>query len=264
MLDAHNHLHFEEFDDDREEVVDRAIAAGLSGMVLADYDSSRRELSANLASRPGIWTTAGLHPWALRELDDDGIDHELAGLRDLDWSPFCGLGELGLDRAIDVPWETQRRVFCEQLGLACDLNLPIVVHCVRANDELAAILEKEGVPGRGGMVHSFWGSTEQARRLVDLGLCLSIGTQLTKSQPDKMKQALNESGLDRLIIETDAPSRPPAQKDESRNEPGYLPCVVESLALVLGSEASAVAEVTEKNARAMFDLGDERLAPMEK
>ena len=263
MIDAHNHLHFDAFDEDRDAVIERAHDAGVTAMVLAGYDASRREIAVRLARRAGIFATAGLHPWALRDLDEDGVEAELSALEALDWAPFCALGELGLDWAIEVDHGLQRRVFVRQLTLARERDLPLVVHCVRANDEVAAILEKEGVPGRGGIIHSFWGSQQQAERFVRLGLSLSVGTQLTKGQPTKIVDALTAVGLESLLVETDAPSRPPAGHASRRNEPAYLSCVVDALALVLRTSREEVADATARNARKIFDLRDESLAAVE-
>lgn len=254
MFDAHNHLQFAAFDRDREHAIRRAIEAGVRAMVLAGYDDDRRPLAAELAHRPGVGATAGLHPWAIGTTD---VEAELAALRALDWTPFCAVGELGLDWARatdDAARQRQTEVFRAQLAIAREIDLPVVLHCVRANDELAQWLRKDGVPGRGGIVHSFWGSTVQARRFVELGLSLSIGTAITHAQPQKMVEALCDVGLGNLLVETDAPSRPPAGVDDERNEPGYLPCVVEAVALVLGTTADVVAAATEQNARNLFDL----------
>lgn len=261
MLDAHNHLHFSAFDHDRDDVVHRAAVAGVTGMVLAGYDSSRRDLSRRLAERRGIWATAGVHPWAVDAAADD-VRRELDLLCDVRWSSFCGLGELGLDfhRASDeAARQRQRSAFREQLAIARDLDLPVVIHCVRANQEVARILQEDGMPGRGGIIHSFWGSAEEARRFVELGLYLSIGTQITRSVGEKMAAAVKEVTLERLMVETDAPDRPPADVESSRNEPAYLSCVVESLALVLGVDRAHVRRVTEDNARSLFELGEETL-----
>lgn len=260
MFDAHNHLHFAAFDDDREGTLARARDAGVDGMILADFDSERRSLAAELSERPGIWATAGLHPWAVK--DEDQARRELELLENLDWSPFCALGELGLDwvRAKqDEARALQRSVFRRQLAIARERDLPLVIHCVRADDEVASILERDGAPGRGGILHSFWGSARQAERFVRLGFALSIGTQITKSSTGKTIEAVRTVGLDHLLVETDAPSRPPQGVASDRNEPAYLPCVVEALALVLGADRGLVAERTAENARRVFDLVDERL-----
>ncbi len=260
MFDAHNHLHFAAFDSDREAVISRARQGGVRGMILAGYDSRRRELCAELGARSGIRATAGVHPWAVQELDDAGLQSELQLLHDLDWSQFVGLGELGLDRYIarsDGDLERQTLAFRTQLELARQLDLPLVIHSVRANQDILRWLEKDGVPGRGGLVHAFWGSAEEAQRFVDLGLHLSIGTQLTHSAPEKMRRALRRVGVDHLLVETDAPSRPPAQIDDERNEPAYLGCIVTALALTLGTDEEEVAVRTESNTRRLFQLPPE-------
>lgn len=254
MFDAHNHLHFAAFDADREAVIERAAAAGVRGMVLAGYDSQRREVARDLAERPGIGATAGLHPWAI----DDEFETQIDALEQLDWAGFCGIGELGLDwiRATsDHDRERQIAVFRRQLGIARDLNLPVVLHCVKANDELARWLRADGLPPRGGMVHSFWGSAQQAKGFLDLGLLLSVGPQLTYTQPKRIVDALTLAGLDRLLLETDAPSRPPASVDEKRSEPAMLPHIVRALAEVLDAPLQSVETTTTRNAAMLFESG---------
>lgn len=257
MLDAHNHLHFEDFDDDRDAVLERARESGVRGMILAGYDSQRRSIAARLATRPGVWATAGLHPWAVAEADDERVQAELDLLDGLQWGRWTALGELGIDRHVsdsDEALARQFRVFREQLALARTHDVPVVIHSVRANQDVLRWLQKDGAPGRGGIIHSFWGSVEEARRFVDAGFALSIGTQLTHSNPKKMTDALRDVGLAHLLVETDAPARPPASVEAERNEPAFLGCVVDALALTLGTSARKVADRTEENARQLFDL----------
>ncbi len=253
MIDAHNHLHFAAFDDDRDETLRRAARADVEGMVLAGYDSSRRDLAASLARRPGIWATAGVHPWALSDLDDQRLEDELCALETLDWRRFVGLGELGLDRT-RPELDRQKTAFRRQLALAREQDLPIVIHSVRTNSEVLEVLKRDGVPPAGGIVHSFWGSPEEATALVEVGLYLSIGTQITKKAGRKVRDGLLSVGLGRLMVETDSPSRPPEGVEAKRNEPAHLSCVVRSLALLLREEEAHVARTTATNAREVFRL----------
>lgn len=257
MFDAHDHLHFADFDRDRDEAVQRAIAAGVTGLVAADYRAASREGLLQLRQRfQGVGIAAGLHPWAVGDVTTD-VAAELEALRTLDWTPFCAAGEFGLDwvRAKTEPERTaQVAALRAQLAQARERDLPVVLHCVRAEDEMARWLRADGVPGRGGLCHSFWGSAEQARHFVKLGLHLSIGTAITHAQPARIAAAIRQTGLGRLLVETDAPSRPPRGATAERNEPAYLPCVVEAVALVLGTSTDAVAAATESNARQLFGL----------
>ncbi len=254
MFDAHNHLQFVEFDADRDAVLAAAATAGVTGMVLAGYDAGRESTAAELARQPGIGATAGLHPWAVADCD---LDAELARLAALDFSPFCALGELGLDwvRATTAEQRSnQLWAFRAQLALARELNLPVVLHCVGAYDDLIGWLRRDGLPARGGMVHSFWGSAVHVHRMVDLGLHLSVGTQITRARRSGLVRGLVDVGTRWLLVETDAPSRPPRGVETGRNEPGFLGHVVDALADCLGLDPHVVASATERNARALFEI----------
>lgn len=259
MLDAHCHLQFQQFDEDRDDVLTRAVDHGVRGIILADYDSDRRSAAVDLARRDGIWTTVGLHPWACEGLDESALVSELGALEDAArQSSAVAVGELGLDRAREeaMPLDDQRRVMRAQLGLARDLELPVVIHSVRANDEVAAVLRGDGLPAAGGIVHGFRGSTEQARRFVALGLKLSVGSAILGPGHEKLARVVTDVGLDAIVVETDAPSGARGR----RAEPADLRLIVEAVANTLRADPAEVAEITEKNARRLFALGDETLS----
>ena len=258
MIDAHNHLQFAAFDHDRTDTIKRAAQAGLKGMIVAGYDSQRRALAAHLSNEPGIGATCGLHPWACA--DPALVDAELDRLADAHWASFCGIGECGLDfaRATTAGARTsQSEIVRFHLALSRDLDLPVVFHCVRANDELANLIAADGISARGGLVHGFWGSVEQARRFTRLGLKLGVGHALRQRARAAKAAAFAHVGVDHLVVETDCPT---TFDDGSRGEPSHLPCVVRSLALLLGTEEATVAETTAANARELFQLRGELAA----
>lgn len=262
MFDAHCHLDFEAFDADREEIIARARAEGVRGLIIAGYDRERRSLAADLAKRPGIFATAGLHPWAVAARDRAWVLEELRRLRDdLEASPqsWCGLGELGLDfhRVQDREGrELQEFAFVEQLRIARELDLPLVIHAVKAHSSVYEILRREGMPAAGGMMHGYSGSARQVGLFLMLNLDISIGTPVTFDHRGKIEAVIAATPGDRLLIETDAPDRAPEPYRGSRNEIKYLRLVVEAAARAKGVSTDELARRSEANARRRFRLGD--------
>lgn len=258
MIDAHNHLHFDLFDSDRDDVIQTAIDVGVECMLVADYDSAQRAQLLALAKRSGVFVTLGIHPWAavgekvgdeLAKLDDDVRTHR---------DEIVGIGELGLDR-LKPNLEQQSEVFRSQLQIARALDLPIVLHSVKANQQVIEILRSDGIPAAGGMVHGFGGSVEEAKSFRDLGIDISIGTTVTKSNARKILDVVRAVGLSHLMVETDAPSRPPKQVDRARCEPSDLIYVIDAVAETLGISADEVARATTARVRERFNLSSEVL-----
>ena len=262
MFDAHCHLHFDAFDADRDQVLKDAQALGLRGLVLAGYDQAGRAGSLELvAAHPGIvFATAGLHPWALpREVEDPDawLDQALDTLRqDLENAEFCALGECGLDyvRATTAPArDFHKRVFIAQLKLAYALDLPLVLHVVKAYHDLLWCLDH--APGAGGMIHSYSGPVELIEPLVSRGWSLSFGTDLVRHEVGKAHSALQAvaaSWPERWMVETDAPDRPIPGK--TRGEPGDVRVVLEHAATLLDTSFAKLADQTEDNARQALQL----------
>ena len=263
MFDAHCHLQFEAFDEDREEVLERAREAGVRGLMIADYDGERRGLAAELSQRAGIYATAGLHPWAVAELDQKGLSEALKELEAVLEEPcWSGLGELGLDYyrvKDDQSREVQRKAFVAQLGMARERNLPVVIHAVRAHNSLIGLLREEGLPEAGGILHGYSGSARQVGTFLMMNLDISIGTAVTFENRKRLEEVVRQVPEDRLLVETDAPDRPPGERSGERNEIAYLPEVMEAVAGLRSCSVERIAAMTERNLRARFRLGDEQL-----
>lgn len=264
MFDSHCHLQFEAFDHDRDEVLRRSVEAGLNGILLADYDSTRRDLLQELTRIEGLFATAGLHPWAVASYDDAALRKELERLGEaLDSGVFCGVGELGLDfyRCKDEAGRAlQERAFVAQLGMAREKNLPVVIHAVKCHNTLIKVLRREGLPQRGGFLHGYSGSPRQAGTFLMMNLDLSIGTPLTFGNPSaKLQEVVRQIPLDRLLVETDAPDRPPGGYHGERNEPPYLNVVIQAVARLKGERPERIAAQGEQNIRDRFSLGEECL-----
>lgn len=265
MFDAHNHLDDRRLDGERETLLSRARAVGVRGFVVAGVDQPGWERQAELArTEPDVFVCYGLHPWAAASLDDGAVDAQLEALEVLSAAPPTGAepvgwGELGLDYSKRLDRATrprQQRAFEAQLRAAIRLDLPLVLHVVRAHEDVLRALSEVGVPEAGGMVHSFSGSREVSERYLRLGLHLSLSGSVIDHPNARVAAMVPGLPLDRLLLETDAPDQTPRPLRPARNAPENLVVVAGAVAAMRGESLSSVAEATEKNARALF-----RLAP---
>ena len=188
MIDSHCHLDDPRFDADRSAVIDAAVAAGVERMIVAGVSPERWRAQSELARThaPRVACTYGVHPWAAAAATDAeaaGMAEDLErALSDTSLHPPCGVGELGLDRSPRVPrgsLDRQARVLRDQLAIARERDLPVVLHVVGAQDRALRILERDGLPAAGGVAHAYGGSPELVARYLALGLHLSFGGTLT-------------------------------------------------------------------------------------
>ena len=260
-LDSHCHLSADDFDPDREEVLARARAAGVTRLLAigSGYGTRRLAEAADLASRiPDLWATAGIHPHEARELDD-GVRRRLR--QALARPEVLAVGECGLDYYYEnSPRDTQREAFAEQVALARELDLPVTLHVrdrgTAAYQELLDIWRSEGGGTLVGVVHCFTGSADFARRALDLGLHLSFSGILTFARAEALREVAASLPLDRLLVETDAPFLAPEGHRGRRNEPAWVACVGERLAELHRLPAEELAERTSQTARALFRIPD--------
>jgi len=258
-IDSHCHLTADDFAEDRDPVVERARAAGVTTLVAigSGYGAARLAEAADFAEgRPSVHATAGVHPHEAKELDD-GVK---ARLRDVLARPgLVAVGECGLDYWYDnSPREAQREAFAWQVALARELDRPVSIH-VRdrgedAYEDLLAIWRAEGGGAVEGVLHCYTGSLDFARRGLDAGLCVSFSGIVTFKKADALREVASALPLDRLLVETDAPFLAPEGHRGRRNEPAWVPRVGETLAALHGLAPEAVAETTAANARRLFRL----------
>jgi TatD DNase family protein len=251
LIDSHCHLDFEAFDADRDRVLERARAAGVTRIVTPAYDPpSWRQVSDLAAAHPGvIFPALGLHPWvADQPIDLDDLADHLRG------SKAVALGEVGLDGKVDTPaMAVQIAVLERQLELARDLDLPVILHCRGAFDELARILERFA-PRLRGVLHAFSRPPELARRFLRLGLHLGIGGAVTRPTATRTHETVATVPLERLLLETDAPSIGLDGVDPAAAEPRHVADIARAIAERRGVEPAAVAAATTAAAEQLFDL----------
>jgi TatD DNase family protein len=251
--DSHAHLSFDRFDADLDAVLGRARQAGVGRIITVSSQPGDAARGADLAARDAfIHFTVGVHPHEAREWNG-ALARDLMEIARR--SKCVAIGEIGLDYHYDrSPRDAQRSVFREQIALARDLALPIVVHTREAWDDTFAILESEGAASIGGVFHCFSGGPDEARRCLDLGFYLSFAGPLTFRNAGRLPETAAGVPLDRLLTETDAPYLAPHPHRGERNEPARVVLVAGRLAGLKGVTAEEIGVATTRNLETVFRL----------
>jgi TatD DNase family protein len=254
LIDSHAHLDFPQFDADREEMLGRARQAGVGTILSIGIGEGPHQLRAALPfaeKHEWIYATIGIHPDAAHQATEAHFDEmrELAR-----HAKVIAWGEIGLDYHYDEPpREVQQRVFRRQLELACEANLPVIIHCRDAWDDCLAILEEMWKPaGIGGILHCFSGTEQDAGRGLDMNFLVSFAGNLTYPKNDGLRQIAGALPLDRLLIETDSPFLAPQGRRGKRNEPAFVLEVARALASVRDLAVEEAAAATSANFRRLF------------
>ncbi|HEX9409536.1 MAG TPA: TatD family hydrolase [Methylomirabilota bacterium] len=254
LFDTHAHLHFPDYADDLDAVLERAHAAGVRGMVTIGTDRETNQAVVALARRlPNVWATVGIHPHDA----GDAVEADFAEMEELARSEkkVVGLGEMGLDffRNLSPP-EAQRQVFRRQIHMARDLGKPVVIHCRDAHDDTLAILADERAGEIGGVMHCFSGDVEIARRCLDLGLFISLAGPVTYKNARALPEVARFIPDDRLVVETDCPYLPPTPHRGKRNEPAYVALTAAFVAELRGVDPEALGATMTANAATLFGI----------
>ena len=253
--DTHTHIYDEAFDADRGEMISRALDAGIDRLFLPAIDSTSHEkMSEVVAAFPSVcFPMMGLHPTSVDENFQQELEVVSAYLERPDMK-FYAVGEIGVDLYWDKTHETEQlEVFRVQLQMASFHQLPVVIHTRNAMDKVLDVLEKEQIPGLRGIFHCFSGSLDQARRATKSGFFLGIGGVVTYKSSG-LQQVVAVTGLEHLVLETDAPWLPPVPHRGHRNEPAYLPLIAAAVARIKGTTPEEVARQTTSNALTLFGV----------
>ncbi|WP_339322856.1 TatD family hydrolase [Paenibacillus sp. FSL W8-0194] len=253
LFDTHTHLDAPQFDEDREETIRRAVENGVSRMINVGFNRETIPSTMKLAeTHDFIYAAVGWHP-------QDAITMKEG---DLEWiASLCShekvvaIGEIGLDYYWDTsPKDVQHRVLRQQIGLARELGMPIVIHNRDAHEDIVKILREEKASEVGGVMHSYSGSWETAKLCLNMGFHLSFGGPITFKNARQPKEVLALVPMDRLLIETDSPYLTPHPFRGKRNESANVRLVAEAAAKIKGVEVEEIARITTQNALERFGI----------
>ena len=250
LVDVHCHLESDEFTGGLENILAGARAAGIVKLVTASIVPEQWPVSRALARRfTEVEFACGIHPWHIQPAHMDALPRLCAAKED----GACAIGEIGLDTKIDSPDIGLQRTFFEaQLRIAKETDLPVVIHCRGAFDDLIRSLKSIGLSARGGVVHNFSGSAELARQLAKQGLRFSFGGALTYRNSRKKREALRAAYPDHLLLETDSPDIAPVEAPERPNVPANILYNLRAAAELLGEPEEDIAEHSYSNACELF------------
>lgn len=252
MIDTHCHLDDRQFADDLDDVLDSSRRAGVTRWILIGYDPSRWDAAVALANQyQGMYHTIGVHPACAEEWNDD-VARNLAEIATS--SGAVGIGEAGLDFYRDnAPFEVQAEAFNDQIAIAYDLNLPLVIHMRSAEHELLGLLES--APSLPTLIfHSFDGTDRLMDFAIESDSYVGIGGLATRQKSDMLREQLKRVSLERILLETDSPYLVPARQKDRRNQPAQIATIASMMSAHLNTSAEELAAITTANAERVFGL----------
>jgi TatD DNase family protein len=253
ITDTHTHLYSEEFDQDRDEMMQRAINAGVTRFFIPAIDAAATQSMYDLEQNypDYVFLMMGLHPTYVKDNYEEELQHvetELARRK------FYAVGEIGIDLYWDkTHLKEQQIAFKRQIQLAKQYKLPIVIHCREAFDEIFEILEEEKSDELFGIFHCFTGTREQALQAISYNMKLGIGGVVTFKN-GKIDQFLNEIDLKHIVLETDSPYLAPIPYRGKRNESSYLVNVLAKLSYIYSISEEEIAKITTQNSKDVFGI----------
>jgi len=254
FIDTHAHLDMHEFDGDREDMLRRAVQGAVTRIISIGTDLPSSCKALELSKRYDyVFCTVGYHPHHAKDLDRHTLE-ELVKLAREPW--VVGWGEIGLDFFRDhSPRQKQLAAFEEQLDVAAQMDLPVIIHDREAHKEIMGILKRKQGVSRRGVFHCFSGDERMAMALVDMGFYISIPGTVTYKNASVVQGVATKVPLEYLLIETDAPYLSPAPHRGKRNEPLFVTHTARKIAELRGMDLRELALITWENAARLFRLG---------
>ena len=253
ITDTHTHLYSEAFDEDRTQMINRALEANVSRFFVPSIDSTYTDAMFELekAFPENVFLMMGLHPTHVKE----NYLEELAHVEEmLSQRKFYAVGEIGIDLYWDKSTlDIQIKAFRQQINLAKQHKLPIVIHCRESFDEIFEVLEQEKSEDLFGIFHCFTGTLEQAQQAISYNMKLGIGGVVTFKN-GKIDQFINQIDLKHIVLETDSPYLAPKPYRGKRNESLYINMVLEKLSELYGISKEEVARITTENSKQVFGI----------
>lgn len=253
LIDTHTHLYVSEFDDDRDVMIQRALDSGVSQFVLPAIDAETTEaMHALKRDYPNnMHLMMGLHPTHVNPNYKEALNHVYQQLKTHN---FVAVGEIGMDLYWDKTYQKeQQQAFAQQIEWALSFDLPIVIHCREAFDEIFEVLESVKDKRLRGIFHCFTGNASQAQRVISHNMLLGIGGVVTFKNSG-LAETLAQVPLNHIVLETDSPYLAPVPYRGKRNESSYLACISAKIAKVYGISEENVAKITTQNAKQLFNI----------
>ena len=253
LTDTHSHIYLDDFDKDRNTVVQNALNQGVKYIFLPNIDTSSVEDMLRLSKQypDRIFPMIGLHPGSV---EDDYKTELEKTISYIDREKFYAIGEIGLDYYWDTTYkEEQKIVFEKQLDIAVSKELPVVIHVRKAFNDIIEIIKKKKYENLTGIFHCFSGSLEQANIIIKMGFKLGIGGVVTFKN-SKLDKVLADVDLQHIVLETDSPYLTPEPKRGKRNESTYLRYIAKKIAEIKNISLEEVAKITTKNAEEIFKI----------
>jgi TatD DNase family protein len=251
LIDTHTHLYLEQFRDDIDDVISRAKAVGVEKFYLPSISSKYNKSMHDLEKKfpDDIFCMIGLHPCSV----DDNFDLELDFVKKkIKEHNYKAIGEIGIDLFHEKKYFDQQVIaFEQQIKLAIENDLPIVIHSRDSFDEIFEVLEKFKCEKLRGIFHCFTGNIDQARRIIDLNFHLGIGGVLTFKN-GKISEFLNEIPINKIVLETDSPYLAPSPYRGTRNESSYLKIIADKLAEIYNLKIDEISKITQQNSIEVF------------
>jgi len=253
ITDTHTHLYSDQFENDRVEMIQRAIDLGISRFFIPAIDSETTEAMFDLEKQfpNNMFLMMGLHPTHVKE----NYLEELQHVKDwLDKRNFFAVGEIGIDLFWDKTFlKQQQKAFKQQISWAKEKKLPIVIHCRDAFDEVFEVLEETKSKSLFGIFHCFTGTIEQAKKAISYNMKLGIGGVVTFKN-GKIDQFLHEIPLEHIVLETDSPYLSPTPYRGKRNESSYLIEILKRMSEIYNLSEKEIAKITTQNSKEVFGV----------
>jgi TatD DNase family protein len=251
LIDSHCHFDDRSFDPDREDAWQRAREAGVVAQVIPSVTAANwPRVKQTCRDYHSLFPAYGLHPMFCHQ----HTDADLQTLREwIEQEQPVAVGECGLDFYIQDPdKQRQLELFEAQLDIANEFNLAVIIHARKAVEQVINCLRNHS--GLRGVLHSYSGSLQQAERLIEMGFLMSFGGPVTYPQANRLHQLVAELPLESIMLESDAPDQPDSQHQGQRNEPSYLPLILQQISEIRGQSSDIISAQTSANALKLFGI----------
>ena len=251
MIDSHCHLDLAAFDEDRESVIRRSEQAGINRFLIPGTTPSGWQQQRQLQQQyPHIDLAFGLHPYFDKAMQPEALS-QLKQCLQQHHQCIVAVGEIGLDATVPTPMKIQQNLLAQQLELATEYRLPVILHHRKSHHLLQQALKQQNF-SHGGIIHAFSGSQQVAESYIERGFLLGVGGTITYERASKTRQALGAIALDNMVLETDSPDMPVAGHQGQRNTPERLPVIAKALSTLLETSVDKVLTQTTANYRRLF------------